>query len=100
MTRAAVFICVVFLASLAPLSMQAQELPPYSPTVEANLMTSYANSELGFTIRFPVEFKVGTAQDLHSVMDLGHRAGRGTAPESDQEHEQAVKCMHSLLYAT
>ncbi len=80
--------------------MQAQEVPPYSPPVEANMMTSYVNSELGFTIRFPVEFKVGTSQDLHTVMDLGHREGRGTAPESDQEHAQAVRCMHSLLYAT
>jgi hypothetical protein len=99
MTRTTTLICVVVVISLSLFSMQAQELPPYSPTVDGNLMTSYLNSELGFTIRFPVEFKVGTTQDLKSVMDLGHRAVRGTDPDNDQEHAQAVKCMHSLLYS-
>ncbi len=94
------FIWTLVVASVPIFSLQAQEVPPYSPPVEASLMTSYVNSELGFTIRFPVEFKVGTSQDLHTLMDLGHREGRGTDPESDQEHAQAVRCMHSLLYAT
>jgi hypothetical protein len=62
-------------------------------------MTVYANTDLGFTISYPKEFVAGTPQDLQTVMERGHRAVYGTDPKSDPEHLEAVRCMHTLLYA-
>jgi hypothetical protein len=97
MTRAgALFVALLLLASAA----QAEETPPYDPAPPANKMTAYTNSELGFTISYPKEFIAGTLQDLQNVMERGHRAAYGTDPKSDPEHLEAVRCMHTLFYAT
>jgi hypothetical protein len=78
----------------------AQETPPYSPPVAVGLMTSYVNADMGFSFRYPAEFKSRTVQDLHTIMERGHKDAFGTDPESDPEHIQAEKCMRPLLYAT
>lgn len=78
----------------------AQEIPPFDSAPVPNLMSVYTNTELSFTIAYPKEFTPGTVMDLSAVMDRGHRAAYGTAPDTDPEHQEAVRCMHPLLYAT
>jgi hypothetical protein len=93
---------ILFLTVLLVPSALAQkdETPPYDPAPPAEKMVAYTNAELAFTIAYPKEFVPGTAQDLQTVMERGHRAVYGTNPKDDAEHLEATRCMHTLLYAT
>jgi hypothetical protein len=86
---------------LIPTSLaQKGETPPYDPAPPADKMTLYVNSDLAFTLSYPKEFVARTPEDLQTVMERGHRAVYGTDPKSDPEHLEAVRCMHTLFYAT
>ena len=63
-------------------------------------MSSYANQDLAITVLYPKEFVPQPPQDLQTVMELGHRLVFGDDPKGDPEHAEAVRCMHTLLYAT
>jgi hypothetical protein len=92
-----------FLASLilVPASLaQRDETPPYDPAPPADKMTGYTNADLAFTLSYPKEFVARTPEDLQTVMERGHRAAYGTDPKTDPEHLEAVRCMHTLFYAT
>jgi hypothetical protein len=78
----------------------AQEQPPYSPPLTDQKMSLYTNADLAFSVRYPSEFIVRNAQDLQTVMDRGHRAAYGSDPAKDPDHQEAARCMHTLLYAT
>lgn len=52
------------------------------------------------TIFYPKEFIHRTPEDFQTVMERGHRAVYGTDPKSDPEHLEAIRCSHTLLYAT
>jgi len=52
------------------------------------------------TLYYPKEFIPRTPEDLQTVMERGHRAAYGTDPKSDPEHLEAIRCLHTLLYAT
>jgi hypothetical protein len=87
--------------TLVPASLaQKGEIPPYDPAPPTDKMTAYTNADLAFTLSYPKEFVARTPEDLKTVMDRGHRSAYGTDPKSDPEHLEAVRCMHTLFYAT
>ncbi len=63
-------------------------------------MSAYTNQDLGLTLYYPKEFVPHTSEDLQTVMERGHRAVYGTDPKSDPEHLEAIRCTHTLFYAT
>lgn len=52
------------------------------------------------TVFYPKEFVPRTPEDLQTVMERGHWAVYGTDPKTDPEHLEAIRCSHTLLYAT
>jgi hypothetical protein len=98
MTRAVVFLAL--LIALPASIGQSGETPPYDPAPPADKLSAYTNQDLEFTLFYPKEFVPRTAQDLQTAMELGHKAVFGTDPSSDPAHQQAIRCMHTLFYAT
>lgn len=93
----------LFLGALlaAPASFgQKGETPPYDPAPPRDRMSAYINQELAITVLYPKEFVPRTPLDLQTVMERGHRLAFGGDPKSDPEHLKAVRCMHTLFYAT
>lgn len=88
------------LVVLPPCFGQKGEIPPYDPAPPSDRMSAYTNRDLAFTVLYPREFASKTPQDLQAVMERGHRMAFGGDPKSDPEHRQAVRCMHTLFYAT
>jgi hypothetical protein len=86
---------------LVPASFsQNGEAPPYDPAPLSDGMTTFTNQDLAITVLYPKEFQPKTPMDLQTVMERGHRLAFGTDPKGDSEHSDAVRCMHTLLYAT
>ena len=79
---------------------QKGETPPYDPAPPRIGMSAYRDQNLEVTLYYPKEFVPRTPEDLQAVMDRGHRAAYGTDPASDPEHLEAIRCSHTLLYAT
>ena len=96
--RTAIFLAL--LAAVPASSAQSGDSPPYDPAPPTDKLSAYTNQELAFTVFYPKEFVTRTALDLQTAMERGHRAVYGTDPSSDPEHQQAVRCMHTLFYAT
>ena len=97
-SRFALFVAVLLVVQEA--SGQKGETPPYDPAPPSGGMSAYTNQDLDLTLYYPKEFVVRTPEDLQTVMNRGHRAFYGSDPKSDPEHIEAVRCMHTLLYAT
>jgi len=88
------------LVLLIPASFgQKGETPPYDAAPPQG-MSAYTDQNLEMTLNYPKEFVPRTAEDLQAVMERGHRAAYGTDPASDPEHLEAIRCAHTLLYAT
>lgn len=98
MVRAALLLTVLLV--LPSCFAQKGETPPYDPAPPSDRMSAYTNQELAFKVFYPKEFLRKTAEDLQTVMERGHRIAFGSDPNSDPEHAQAVRCMHTLFYAT
>src|SRR5580692_9409531 len=102
-TLTSVLCSFAFLAAL--LSVQASfsqkgETPPYDPAPLNDGMSAFTDHDLAITVLYPKEFQPGTPLDLQTVMERGHRLAFGSDPKSDAEHSEALRCMHTLLYAT
>ncbi len=95
--------CLGFLLAalmLVPASLvQQNETPPYDSAPPIDKITPYINADLAFTVSYPREFLAGTPVDLQTVIERHHRAVYGTDPTSDPNHLEAVRCVHTLLYA-
>lgn len=94
-----VLLSVLLLIGFLPVAA-ASEDPPYSPAIDASQMAVFTDAELGFSVRYPMEFKAEAPQNLFAVMRAGHQELFGTSPDNDPEHQQAERCMRPLLYAT
>jgi hypothetical protein len=89
------------LVLLIPASFgQKGETPPYDPAPPQDGMSAYTDQNLEMTLNYPKEFVPRTPEDLQAVIERGHRAAYGTDPASDPEHLEAIRCSHTLLYAT
>jgi hypothetical protein len=70
-----------------------QSEPP--PSLE-----TYRNDVVRFALSYPSGLKVDDAKTLQEVIERGHRATFGNDPQTDPDHEQALKCTHVFLSAS
>jgi hypothetical protein len=92
-----------FLAALVsvPASFgQKGETPPYDLAPLSDGMSVFTDDALAITVLYPKEFQVRTPLDLQTVMERGHTLAFGNDQKSNAEHADAMRCMHTLLYAT
>ena len=66
-------------------------------TISGNM---YTNNDLGFSFGFPEGWHLADQAAQEKVIEVGHQAAWGDNAVAAREHELAMKCIKTLLWAT